>query len=99
VAGGTSNPDNTVKGGKIVDKDGKVIGTYTRISFDDFTPQANEVVFGLGARAKAMNQAIAAFGIGTVTGARGGGVVSAASARNSSPTPPPDPLRPLKVGV
>ncbi|MFY9553322.1 MAG: RHS repeat-associated core domain-containing protein [Blastocatellia bacterium] len=63
----------TVKGGNILDDKGKLVGTYTRISFDDFTRQANAVVFGLAARAKAMNQAIAAFGIGTVAiGATGG---------------------------
>jgi RHS repeat-associated protein len=72
---------DTVKNGKVTDANGNVIGTYSRISFDDLTPQANAAIFGLAARAHAMNQAIATFGVGTVAvGATGGAALYATEA-------------------
>jgi RHS repeat-associated protein len=67
-----------VKDGKIY-SNGELVGTYERISFDDQSPQFNQLMFGnrfepgLVARAPVMNQAIGVFAAGTfAVGATGG---------------------------
>ncbi|HYM01036.1 MAG TPA: RHS repeat-associated core domain-containing protein, partial [Blastocatellia bacterium] len=59
---------------KVFDEHGNVIGSYRRISYDDWSDFQNRAIFGVVARADAMNQAIAAFGVGTIAAGATGGV-------------------------
>ena len=41
-----NHPEIIRKDGKIFDEDGNISGTYTRLSFDDLSDQANALIFG-----------------------------------------------------
>jgi RHS repeat-associated protein len=75
-----NNPHNSelgvvVKGGKIyhTDENGNqvVAGTYERIWFDDLTAEANYVIWGIAARAPAMQKIIYAFAAANLLPAAG----------------------------
>jgi len=62
------------KGSKIL-KDGKEIGTWQRLSFDDLSPAGNAFLAGMSDRRQASNAFIATFAAGSVAvGATGGAV-------------------------
>lgn len=57
------NEGVTFRKGKILNNDGKQIGTYERTYFDNESAQFNQLVFGLAARATATKQLIGVAGV------------------------------------
>lgn len=72
-----NHPEVKRENGQITDEDGNPAGTYERISFDDFSPQANALFFGSRGNVGLVDRAPAMLKLTTIMGAGSLSIIAA----------------------